>query len=266
MVKVFARFITFCMHKFIVCNPPPSVPHIVTLLDHCLVSPTIRIQSLPRMTTSNDDTSQINLQKRRIEKINWIIRPATVQDRDKCADLIRLSYSSQLSTHYSAECLEQCLPLITNPREELLTCNTWYLAEHPATHQIVGCGGWTVRQPQAEERLNDDSNVTPSSCMDTSSTPPLVPHLRHFASHPDYPRCGIASAIWKRTQQDIAHQFEVVYGRPFPVLEVFSTLNAEPFYESCGFVVVERLNIAIAKDAIFPATLMRRDPQIDMDE
>jgi hypothetical protein len=257
---VLAHFIALWMHKFIACTPSPLGTHIVPPLAYSRRSPTIRIQYLSQMTQPNDDALQCEVQKPTNEKIDWIVRPASIQDRDECSALIGLSYSSQLITHYSAECMAQCLPLITIPREQLLTCNTWYLAEHPVTRQIVGCGGWTVRQPQAEDRVDDDSNVSPS-CVDTSSAPPLVPHLRHFASHPYYPRCGIASAIWKRTQRDIAHQFEVVDGRPFPVLEVFSTLNAEPFYESCGFVVVERVNVSIAKDAIFPATLMRRDPR-----
>lgn len=85
------------------------------------------------------------------EKVNWIIRPATVDDRDGCAALIQLSYQTLLARDYSDECLAKCLPLITTPREQLLTCNTWFVVEHPSTRQIVGCGGWTVRSPLAKE-------------------------------------------------------------------------------------------------------------------
>lgn len=236
LFAVVAHISAFLKYK---CSSTLTTSHIFCLLD-------------PMALQENHDTIQF-LPAR--AKTNWIIRTATIDDRTECAALIQLSYSSQLIHHYSAECLEKCLPLITTPREQLLTSNTWYLAEHPETHEIVGCGGWTVRQPQAAEvRGDDDSKV---SCMDPTV---LVPHLRHFASHPDFPRCGIASMIWKRIQQDIAREFGVLEGRPFPTLEVFSTLNAQPFYESCGFVVVEQLNITLAKDAVFPAILMRRHP------
>lgn len=203
----------------------------------------------------------------RKEIVNWIIRPATVDDREGCAELIRLSYRTLLPNDYSDECLEKCLPLITTPREQLLTCNTWFVVEHPSTQQIVGCGGWTLRSPLANAAKNTEENkktanstITeePPSCIDPEAP---VPHLRHFATHPDYSRMGIASTIWKKIHSEISKQF-LDEGKPFPEMEVFSTLTAEGFYASCGFEAVSRFDMTLAKDAVFPVVLMRRKPTL----
>jgi GNAT superfamily N-acetyltransferase len=86
-----------------------------------------------------------------------------------------------------------------------------------------------------------------------------MPQLRHFAVHPDYLRLGIAAAIWNRTYAGIAAQFEAE-NKSFPVLQVFSTLTGEPFYQSLGFVSVQRVDFQLTKDGIFPTIFMLRDP------
>ena len=199
------------------------------------------------------------------ELVKWIIRPATVDDRDGCAALIQLSYRTLLAKDYSEECLAKCLPLISTPREQLLTCNTWFVVEHPSTQEIVGCGGWTLRSPLAnsgsdtaktEEATNSIATEDAPSCKDPVAP---VPHLRHFATHPGYARMGIASTIWQKIHSEISKQFSIE-GKPFPEMEVFSTLTAEGFYAACGFEVVSRFDMTLAKDAVFPVILMRRRP------
>lgn len=222
-------------------------------------------------------------------RVQWIIRPATVHDRDGCAALIQRSFQTLLASDYSNDCLEKCLPIITTPRNELLTCGSWYVAEHPSTRQIVACGGWTVRRPRKGSESDGDSSssgtdnknrttTAQSSGLSTSPPPPppaisvsswnttqseeaiaLVPNLRHFAVHPDYLRMGIASSIWRHSEKEIQLQFESE-NRPFPTLEVFSTLTAESFYTSLGFVHVRRVDFNFSNDAIFPSILMRRAP------
>lgn len=192
------------------------------------------------------------------EKVNWIIRPATVDDRDGCAALIQLSYQTLLARDYSDECLAKCLPLITTPREQLLTCNTWFVVEHPSTRQIVGCGGWTVRSPLAKEATKNKVAEKTHSCIDPDAQ---VPHLRHFATHPGYSRMGIASTIWQKIHSEISKQF-LDKGKSFPTIEVFSTLTAEGFYASCGFEVISRFDMTLGKDAVFPVILMQRSPTL----
>lgn len=181
--------------------------------------------------------------------VNWIIRPATVHDRDGCAALIQKSFGTLLAADYSEECLAKCLPFITSPREQLLDCNTWFVAEHPSTRQIVGCGGWTVRRRPQDDSVDDE----------TKPLRQLVPQLRHFAVRPDYTRMGIASKLWKITHAQVQMQF-AASSLPFPILEVYSTLTAESFYESCGFVHVKRVEFQLGKNSSFPTILMRRAP------
>lgn len=227
-----------------------------------------------RLQTSNTTEHQRkNMQRQRQqpkEKVDWIIRPATVEDRDGCAALIQLSYRTLLPRDYSDECLAKCLPLITTPREQLLTCNTWFVVEHPSTRQIVGCGGWTLRSPLAsttqdsvpvENKQNDEAATKNANIVQTEPSSngldEPVPHLRHFATHPDYSRMGIASSIWQKIHSEISKQF-LAQGKPFPAMEVFSTLTAEGFYASCGFEVVSRFDMTLGSDAVFPVILMRR--------
>jgi GNAT superfamily N-acetyltransferase len=216
---------------------------------------------------SNEPPRQRNEQQQ--PSIKWIIRPATLHDHDCCAALIQKSFGTLLRADYSEECLAHCLPLITQPRHQLLTCNTWYLVEHPSTRQIVGCGGWTVRRPRpsnatvANETLSNASShaTVPSEQQNHSESVQLMPQLRHFAVHPDYLRLGIAAAIWNRTHADIAAQF-AAENRSFPVLQVFSTLTGEPFYQSLGFVSVQRVDFQLIKNGTFPTIFMLRDPTV----
>lgn len=154
-------------------------------------------------------------------------------------ELLKTSYQELLQADYKESLLTKALPLITQAREELLMCGTWYVAEHPETKQVVGCGGWTKTPPTSK-----DTNIAED-----------VPHMRHFACDPGWTRCGIASALWKRSLADMASLYEKL-----PNLEVFSTLTATPFYKSLGFTEVKRVELPLDNGTcMFPAVLMRRE-------
>jgi GNAT superfamily N-acetyltransferase len=176
------------------------------------------------------------------EQIDWNVRPATIADANQTAKLLSESYYTILPQNYDQDILSKALPSITTPRRELLTCGTWYVVEDPVTRDIVGCGGWTLRSP------SPNSNATLNSSN--------VPNLRHFATHPGWTRRGIGKALWTRTWRDISDAVG-----PETSLEVFSTLTAEPFYASFGFVPVRREEVPLVKDCLFPVIFMRREPQ-----
>ena len=172
-------------------------------------------------------------------KMNWLIRPASSEDASAIRDLLTKSYQNLLQPDYGDDVLTKALPLITEAREDLLTCGTWYVAQHPDTNQIVGCGGWTRLSPMSNVGTPDEEGM---------------PHLRHFACDPEWTRTGIASAIWQRSIRDMANSYGKV-----PSLEVFSTLTAIPFYQSLGFEKVNPVNIPLNQGAcMFPAMLMNR--------
>lgn len=166
------------------------------------------------------------------EKIDWIIRPTTSKDADSIDALLKVCYETLLPNDYDANLLEKALPLISEARPELLTCGTWYLVQHPETGMVVGCGGWA------------DS---PTGTTETNV------HLRHFATHPDYVRMGIAKGIWDCIRADIIARLG-----PDTDLEVYSTLTAQLFYESLGFVRIATVHLPLRSDCNFPSVLMRR--------
>jgi N-acetylglutamate synthase-like GNAT family acetyltransferase len=193
----------------------------------------ILVSTTSSMAFSSSETSA---KKGRIE---WNVRPASATDKEGVHRLLQTSYSALLPKDYDEDVLTKALPMITGAQPQLLTCPTWYVVEHPTTGEIVGCGGWTRHPPRSSGRPENES-----------------PHLRHFATDPAYTRQGIARAIWERTWKDISEMVG-----PTTTLEVFSTLTAESFYAAVGFVPIERKEIPLREDCMFPSILMKRTPR-----
>ncbi|KAL3923595.1 MAG: hypothetical protein SGARI_006186 [Bacillariaceae sp.] len=213
--------------------------------------------SSPQPAAASSDPSRETKQR-----IAWTVRPATKDDKQAVDELLWKSYSHLLKADYDDAFLEKALPKITVARPELLTCGTWYVVEGPPDNDddgdssdskpLVGCGGFTLQSPTNKKDDKDDTN--------SSATAIDKPHLRHFATDPDHARKGIASAIWKRTWQDLCSHYQTQYQLPSPsAMEVFSTLTAESFYASLGFQTIQKLEIPLGDDCSFPALLMKRE-------
>jgi GNAT superfamily N-acetyltransferase len=177
-------------------------------------------------------------------QIQWKVRPATLEDEEAITELLTASYSTLLQDDYDANILEEALPLITTPRPDLLTCGTWYVVESDNKNNqdaplLVGCGGWTRENPSTRNTHGHS-------------------HLRHFATHPDFLRKGVGRALWDQVLEDIARDTS---DQAIPTLEVYSTLTAQPFYESLGFRTVEPIYIPIplTVNCKFPSVIMRRE-------
>jgi GNAT superfamily N-acetyltransferase len=201
---------------------------------------------------------------KKTEKVEWIVRPAQLQDKDKVDRLLLASYSTWFPANYASDVLSKALPKICSAQETLLTCGTWYVVEDPQTGALVGCGGFTMTAPTsaANERDDDGDTIVDGLSATAQQLAVTVPHLRHFATDPAYGRKGIATTIWNQSWNAIIEYFEA-QNQPPPALEVFSSLTAEPFYASLGFERVQSLTIPLAEDCDFPATLMRRPQPTD---
>jgi Acetyltransferase (GNAT) domain len=231
-----------------------------------LFQTTIRSPTCIAMSNlSTNETTAVSSRSKR--KIEWTVRPARLDDKEMVDRLLWKSYSHLLKRDYDEDFLKIALPKITVARDELLTCGTWYVVEAPPStnsdsssstpDQLVGCGGFTLQSPTKKKKDDDDDDN--KNAMD-------VPHLRHFATDPDFARQGIASAIWNRTWKDLCHHYITHYNLPFPpAMEVFSTLTAESFYASLGFRTVEKVSIPLGEDCPFPALLMKRETSNKMD-
>lgn len=220
--------------------------------------------------TESNIKQQRQEKKGKKEKINWIVRPTTLDDHDDIAKLLNDSYATLLSQDYDTNLLQKALPDITKPKHELLTCGTWYIVLHPDSNQVVGCGGWSYHLPRKIPSNDDDKNSANDTVKDDNKVnnsqqqqqqkekQTIIPHLRHFATHPNALRMGVGRAIWDRCWTDI-QQSKQLFGSN-TILEVLSTITGQSFYQSFGFEPVQNLPLPIDEDYLFPCILMRRVP------
>jgi hypothetical protein len=64
--------------------------------------------------------------------IDWNVRPATIDDANQTAKLLSDSFYTILPQNYDNDTLTKVLPSITAPRQQLLTCGTWYVVVTPS--------------------------------------------------------------------------------------------------------------------------------------
>ena len=162
----------------------------------------------------------------------FAVRKATSADRDAVHSILDASYSLLLRSHYAPELLDAALPAMTAANPSLLASGTYYIAE-ARDGRAIGCGGWTMQQPG-------------TGVLSTG-----VAHVRHFATHPDWLRCGVGQALLRRCLAETS-QCDV------RLIECYSTLGAEKFYASAGFCTVRPIEIPITCQINFPAILMHR--------
>lgn len=172
----------------------------------------------------------------------YAVRPARAGDLDAVAALLRASYPPLLEGAYDPVELEAAMPALVRANPALLSCETWYVAEYRpeylAEAVIVACGGFTLERP------------------DTGEVEPGVAHLRHFATHPDHVRRGLAGAIVRRS-------FAAARNLGLREFEAYSTLVAEPFYAALGLRRIRRFHLPIpvlhrpGETVPFPTILMR---------
>jgi GNAT superfamily N-acetyltransferase len=160
------------------------------------------------------------------------IRIATEEDADAVSALLSASYPALLADYYDRAVLDLALPLITKANPMLLASGTFYFAESQG-YSVTACGGWTMEQPG------------------TGTLESGIAHIRHFGTHPNWVRQGLARAILERCVEDAS-------ARDVRVLECQSTLAAEEFYAAQGFKTLGTIEVILTPNVPFPALLMRR--------
>jgi ribosomal protein S18 acetylase RimI-like enzyme len=148
------------------------------------------------------------------------------------------------------------MPFLSRANPELLSCPTWFVVEHPDTRAIVGCGGWTAHAPQLGASRSDSGSHGDNKEGDVTTTAAAAsvvvrPHLRHFAVDPAFARSGIGTALWRCVRHSLSRELG-----PDLDLEVYSTITAAPFYESCGFVKVSEADVHFSMNCPFRCWLM----------
>ena len=168
---------------------------------------------------------------------SFLVRPAQPHDRAGIDAMLARSYPPLLAPAYDPELLAATLPAMIRAQPKLLECPTWFVAVDESG-ELLGCGGWTRERPG------------------TGEVEAGLGHVRHFGTHIDHLRRGIARAI---AMQMLA----TARAAGIEQLECYSTLVAEHFYASLGFRTIATITVPMPRDdrsgefVEFPAVLMR---------
>jgi len=161
------------------------------------------------------------------------VRVAEPGDFAAVGALLEASYPKLFAEAYEPGLLARALPLVTKANPRLLASGAFYLAE-TATGQLVGCGGWSKERPGSGEIKEGEG------------------HVRHFATHPEWIRRGIGSALLSRCFRDAEAQ-------GIGSLTCYSSLVAVAFYRASGFADIGPMTLDLAPDVSIPGRLMRCD-------
>jgi N-acetylglutamate synthase-like GNAT family acetyltransferase len=145
--------------------------------------------------------------------------------------LLAASYATLLASHYEKGLLDRALPFMTKANPTLLASGAFYVAQ--SSHgELIGCGGWSLERPGTAKIVRGEA------------------HIRHFATHPDWTRLGVARSIMNRCCTDVKARY-------VSELHCCSTFAAESFYAALGFKSVAAADIPLGSEVSFPAVLMR---------
>lgn len=159
------------------------------------------------------------------------IKPATEANRDELEQLISVCYSEVYPGWYEEDVLIDALPAMLRVDAKLLESGR-YLSAYKGK-KLAGCGGWSTMEPGSGNMQSG------------------IGHIRHFATHPDFMRQGVGSAILNAC---ITAATEEGLER----LQCFSSLAAEDFYNRHGFEPKQEVTIMLGENIPFPAILMER--------
>jgi N-acetylglutamate synthase-like GNAT family acetyltransferase len=162
---------------------------------------------------------------------SYSIRRSNLGDLAAVTELLQASYPTLMKSAYDPAMLDPALKLMTSANPSLLSSGTYYIAES-GNGAVVGCGGWTRERPGAEAETE------------------AVGHVRHFGTHPDWTRRGIASAIFRRCEEDAR-------ASGIREFECYSSLNAECFYSALGFERIAILDLQMNADVALTSCHMR---------
>jgi GNAT superfamily N-acetyltransferase len=139
---------------------------------------------------------------------NIEIRAATPADSEVLSTLIFASYSTLYQGWYPDDALHAALPLMSQANPRLLASGTYYVAA--LAGEIAGCGGWSAKPPEGGEAVAG------------------IAYIRHFATHPDHVRKGVARSLIERCLTDGR-------GNGVRLFNCMASLPAEEFYARIGF-------------------------------
>lgn len=171
------------------------------------------------------------------------LRCAAWRDVPALEALIRHSGLELSAGYYTPEQAEAIVRHVFGVDSQLIEDGSYYLIEDEA--RIVACGGWSRRHTLFGA---DRTKAGPDPLLDPATDPARI---RAFFVHPDRARQGLG-----RRLLDACSAAAKAAG--FQSLQLAATLPGEPLYRSCGFVALERFDLALPGAVRVPLVRMQR--------
>jgi GNAT superfamily N-acetyltransferase len=176
--------------------------------------------------------------------MHYIIRKATLADRDAIAQLIKESARHLSREHYSDEQIEGAIATVFGVDTNLILDGTYFVAD--SSGSLVGCGGWSRRKTLFG---GDQYATRDASYLDPQTDPAKI---RAFFIHPQHARKGIARAILAACESEAT-------AAGFQSLELMSTLPGIELYRACGYVGDNRAELEVGDGLTISLLPMRKE-------
>jgi GNAT superfamily N-acetyltransferase len=175
--------------------------------------------------------------------MDYIVRKATLADREAITELIAESARHLSREHYGAAQIEAAVASVFGVDSDLIHDQTYFVAEKDG--MLIGCGGWSRRKTLygGDNFANRDTEY-----LDAAADPAKI---RAFFIHPQHARKGVARAILDSCEQE-ANQ------HGFRSLELMSTLPGIKFYEACGYSRQGNFDLELDDGVKLPLVPMRK--------
>jgi GNAT superfamily N-acetyltransferase len=169
--------------------------------------------------------------------MDYIVRKATLEDREAIGELIAESTRQLSREHYADAQIEAALASVFGVDSDLIQDETYFVAEKDG--MLIGCGGWSRRKKLygGDRFANREAEF-----LDPAVDPAKI---RAFFVHSQHARKGVARAILNRCEQEANKH-------GFRALELLSTLPGLRFYEACGYSRQGHFELELDDDVKLP--------------
>jgi GNAT superfamily N-acetyltransferase len=171
------------------------------------------------------------------------LRLATLADLSALHALIEASVRGLQADDYTPSQIEGALGTVLGVDTQLITDQTYFVAESSEQNRLAACGGWSKRKTLFGA---DRASVREPELLNPATDAAKV---RAIFVHPDFARQGLGSLILA-TVENAAR----VAG--FHHFEMGSTLTGVPLYALKGYVEVERIAVPLANRETLPIVKM----------
>jgi GNAT superfamily N-acetyltransferase len=171
------------------------------------------------------------------------LRVATADDVPALQALIPRSARALSAGYYTERQISSAITHVFGVDTQLIADGTYYVAVAEADGQIVGCGGWSMRQTlYGGDQMKGEADPLLDPATDAA-------RIRAFFVDPDHTRQGIGRRIIEACEA-AARQ------AGFTCMELGATLPGEPLYAAMGYAVTDRFEIALPDGERLPCAHM----------